>query len=122
EDSTLESAFGEDATLESAFGQDSTMETPTVESPGPGLEGSPPKTQQLRMLDGGTAEMPAAVEPGEHTEEIDLDDLGLTVEDLTGLQNDIGELPGLEEAEADTREQPSYADDDDLLAASGVTE
>src|SRR5690606_29004061 len=56
----------------------------------------------------------------EYTEEIDLEDLGLTVEDLSGLPDDLGTLPDADLGLGDTREQPKL--DDDLLAASGITE
>ncbi|HEX5420099.1 MAG TPA: FimV/HubP family polar landmark protein [Gammaproteobacteria bacterium] len=58
----------------------------------------------------------------EHTEEIDLDDLGLSLGDLEDLPDDIGGLPSAEDGEEDTREQRALAADDALLAATGVTE
>jgi pilus assembly protein FimV len=64
----------------------------------------------------------ASSAPAEHTEEIDLDDLGLSLGDLEDLPDDIGELPSAEEGEEDTREQRALAADDSLLAATGVTE
>ena len=112
---TMESPTIESPTIESPGAEAPTVETPTIESP-------QARTAMLRAASGETSEMPT-VEPtpatGDFTEEIDLGDLGLSVEDLSGLPDDIGSLPGVDTG--DTREQPALGADD-LLSATGVTE
>jgi len=115
-------------TMESPWAEAPTVETPTIEAAGPEaptvetptIESS--HTAMLRAVSGETSEMPTVESeaPGEYTEEIELGDLGLSVEDLSGLPDDIGSLPGVDTG--DTREQPALAADDDLLSATGVTE
>jgi pilus assembly protein FimV len=105
ESPTLESAAFDSPTLESA-----TVDSPTVESE--------------------AAELPTVEQTGLHssadrTAELDLDDLGLDVEDLQDLPTDLGDLPSADDATGDTREQPALnlgSDDDDLLSATGVTQ
>ena len=81
------------------------METPTIETAY--------RTQP-------TVEQPVfASTPADHTAEIDLDDLGLDVEDLAGLPTDLGELP---DGDSDTRQQRALSEDDSLLSATGVTQ
>ncbi|HEX6995578.1 MAG TPA: FimV/HubP family polar landmark protein [Gammaproteobacteria bacterium] len=114
---TMESPWGptvETPTIESLGPDAPTVETPTIESPSA-------NTALLRVASGETAEMPTVetTAPGEFTEEIDIGDLGLSVEDLSGLPDDIGSLPGVDTG--DTREQPALGADDDLLSATGVT-
>lgn len=102
----------------------SDSEAPTVETPALGSESG--STELLRAPSGETTAIPSLEQtdmhssPSEYTEEIDLEDLGLTVEDLSGLPDDLGTLPDADLGLGDTREQPKL--DDDLLAASGITE
>ncbi len=91
-----------------------TMETPTVEASFAGL-GEAPTVEQTGIG--------ASASSSDHTEEIDLDDLGLSLGDLEDLPEDIGELPGAGDATGDeTREQAVLAADEGLLSATGVTE
>jgi pilus assembly protein FimV len=95
-----------------------TVETPTLETSFAG------RTTRISTLDASAAG-DASAELGassEHTEEIDLDDLGLSLGDLEDLPDDIGELPHADDGESDTREQPVLRGDDELLSATGVTE
>src|SRR5690606_37452994 len=55
---------------------------------------------------------------GDFTEEIDLGDLGLSVEDLSGLPDDIGSLPGVDTG--GTREGPGLGAGGLLSAAGGA--
>ncbi len=86
-----------------------TMETPTVETR---RGGESPTVEQLAVTSN----------TGEYTAEIDLDDLGLDVEDLEELPSDLGDLPMAADRETDTREQPALGEKDDLLSATGVTQ
>lgn len=101
-------------------------EAPTVETPALGLADTA-STQHLREASGETTAMPTVEQtdlhsaPSDFTEEIDLEDLGLTVEDLSGLPDDLGVLPDGELGLGDTREQPKL-DEDSLLSATGITE
>jgi len=129
---TMETPWASDAdspTMESPWANAPTVETPTIESTAfdaptvetPTIESPRANTAMLRVASGETAEMPTVETPaaGEFTEEIDLNDLGLSVEDLSGLPDDIGSLPGADTGE--TREQPALGADDELLSATGVT-
>jgi len=79
-----------------------TVETPTIESARP--KGAAGETlEQLGLAGGQTAEM---------TAEIELDDLGLDVSDLTDMTGEISELPSGVGDEID----------DELLSATGVTQ
>src|SRR5690606_11264169 len=114
---TMESPWVEPDTLETPTLETAAQDTPTVETRT--VEAS--QTAMPRSISGDTNEMPA-VDPtatGEYTEEIDLNDLGLSVDDLSGLPDDIGSLPGFDAS--DTREQRALAADDELLSATGVT-
>jgi pilus assembly protein FimV len=98
-----------------------TVETPTLETPS--ARSSTAQTRTLAIPRRGeppTVEQPA-LGAGDFTAEIDLDDLGLDVNDIEGLPNDLGDLPMAPSAETDTREQPSLREDDALLSATGVT-
>ncbi len=132
-----------------------TMETPTLETPRPGAgdatmrfgawqgqaegddasdesESDGDATAWLAGMTEGTGELPTVEQPAlqpdnssDYTAEIDLDDLGLDVNDLRNLPDDFGDLPRAEGAETDTREQPQLSDedaDDELLSATGVTQ
>ncbi|HEU4616964.1 MAG TPA: FimV/HubP family polar landmark protein [Gammaproteobacteria bacterium] len=103
----------ETPTLETAYHADSpTVETPTIET------AYASRTSRVSKI-----ERPAAAgASSDHTEEIDLDDLGLSLGDLEDLPEDIGELPRADDGESDTREQPALRGDDELLSATGVTE
>jgi pilus assembly protein FimV len=74
-----------------------------------------------RRADSPTVEQPTLNSPSDYTAEIDLDDLGLDVNDIEGLPTDLGDLPMASSHETDTREQPALRDDDALLSATGVT-
>jgi len=102
-----------------------TVETPTIESPGPDAPTmeTPTVETPFRRTEPPTVEQPAlASSATELTAEIDLDDLGLDVEDLEGLPQDLGDLPMAGGAESDTREQPALHPSEDLLSATGVTQ
>ncbi|MBN1237439.1 MAG: hypothetical protein JXB36_03005, partial [Gammaproteobacteria bacterium] len=139
---TVEAAGPDAPTVESPMPHASAMDgydTPTVETAGPdaptvetaGPEAPTVETPTIETAFGGTArlELPSSEVSGggsgEHTEEIDLDDLGLNLDDLgtlTGtLSGDLGEL-AIEDDGSDTREQPALGAGDDLLSATGVTE
>ncbi len=132
-----------------------TMETPTLETPRPDsadatlrvgawqgqAEGDDASdesaidsdaTAWLAGMTEGTGELPTVEQPAlqpdsgsDYTAEIDLDDLGLDVNDLRELPDDFGDLPRAADADTDTREQPQLAAgdaDDELLSATGVTQ
>ena len=67
------------------------------------------------------AALAAGRNSAEFTAEIDLDDLGLELEDIEGGPQDLSDLPTASGRESDTREQPVIRLDDEPLAASGVT-
>ena len=101
----------ETPTIESARPESPTIEAPTVET---SLRSEPPTVEQPALAsDGGGSDL---------TAEIDLDDLGLDVKDLDALPHDLGDLPAAAERETDTREQPTFAIEEDLLSATGVTQ
>jgi len=99
-----------------------TVETPTIESPAAkSAQTIASRTLAIpRNADPPTVEQPA-LNTSEYTAEIDLDDLGLDVNDIEGLPNDLGDLPMASSHDTDTREQPALRDDDALLSATGVT-
>jgi pilus assembly protein FimV len=86
---------------QSALRESPTMETPTVESTG--LRGKSAETS------------------GEFTAELNLDDLGLDVDDIKDLPQNLGDAASGEE-ESDTREQLQVGIESDLLSATGVTQ
>jgi pilus assembly protein FimV len=101
-----------------------TVETPTIESPAARSASTmSSKTVEMpRRSDPPTVEQPAlTAASSDFTAEIDLDDLGLDVNDIEGLPSDLGDLPMAASAESDTRQQPALRDDDPLLSATGVT-
>jgi pilus assembly protein FimV len=103
----------ETPTIQTGYSSDApTVETPTLET------AFTNRTTRISTLD---LEATGSV-PSDHTEEIDLDDLGLSLGDLEDLPADIGELPHADDGESDTREQPVLRGDDELLSATGVTE
>ncbi len=133
DDSALDFDFGEDAeddtattrespTIEASMtektvempGKDSTVETPTIEQPAADLAAaSPGETSELpsideetiggAILDGG----PDRDQAGDHTAEIDLDDLGL-------------DLSGLEETEVASLDDLDETSDNEALEITGV--
>jgi len=109
----------ETPTVETAAAEAPTMETPTIETPSPGEPTLESPT--VESLIGGTNELPTIEQPamhaetGESTAEIDLDDLGLDVQDLEALPDDLG-------GDGDTQERAAVSADDDLLSATGVTQ
>jgi FimV-like protein len=114
----------ETPTIETAYHADSpTVETPTIETSFAGRTTlvSPIEGSRIDVDVDGDAHADEGVS-AEHTEEIDLDDLGLSLGDLEDLPEDIGELPSADDGESDTREQPVLRGDDELLSATGVTE
>ena len=107
---SLEGPTVETPTIETASPDAPTMETPTVET-------------SYRRGRGDTIEQRGlAPNLSDRTAEIDLDDLGLDVEDIAGLPSDLGDLPAATGSDTDTREQPALAADDELLSATGVTQ
>jgi pilus assembly protein FimV len=82
------------------------METPTIET---SYRAEPPTVERSALVSA----------PGDHTAEIDLDDLGLDVQDIEDLPSDLGELP---DGDSDTRRQRSLAGNEELLSATGVTQ
>jgi pilus assembly protein FimV len=103
-----------------------TMETPTIESPAARSAATmSTKTVAIprRGGDSPTVEQPALASavPTEYTAEIDLDDLGLDVNDIEGLPTDLGDPPMAAGRDTDTREQPALREEDALLSATGVT-
>jgi pilus assembly protein FimV len=133
---TVETAGHEAPTVETPAPDALTMEltgpdAPTVETPGP--EAPTVETPTIETPFGGTArlQMPSSDSPtsadadsgdGEHTEEIDLDDLGLNLDDLGTLADDFGAFSQADTGDSDTREQPALEIGDDVLSATGVTE
>jgi pilus assembly protein FimV len=98
---TVESAAAESdtaGTVEQPALRESTMETPTIESSG------------LRK---------SAESSGEYTAELNLDDLGLDVNDIKDLPRNLGTS---DDEESDTREQRQVGLESDLLSATGVTQ
>jgi pilus assembly protein FimV len=99
-------------TIETLAADAPTMEMPTIETPAFGGGG----TEELPTL-----EQPAAAFPQssmvDNTAEINLDDLGLSIE---GLGEDLPHELALDDT-ASTREV-SPGDDEDLLSATGVTQ
>jgi pilus assembly protein FimV len=100
-----------------------TVETPTIESPAADSATMESTVETpFRRSDAPTVEQAGlTAATGEYTAEIDLDDLGLDVEDIEGLPQDLGDLPMAADRETDTREQPALEADDELLSATGVT-
>jgi pilus assembly protein FimV len=101
-----------------------TVETPTIESPAAGSPTLVEKTVETpsRRRESPTVEQPTlGTTSGEYTAEIDLDDLGLDVNDIEELPHDLGDLPTATDRETDTRQQPALQADDELLSATGVT-
>src|SRR5690606_1750900 len=91
-----------------------TVETPTLETAYGG-------TARLEVP---SSDVSGSSEAGDHTEEIDLDDLGLNLGDL-GTPSDVPVDPAdlaVDDGDSDTREQPALEVDADLLSATGVTE
>ena len=74
-----------------------TVETPTIEAAGPDaptMETPTVETSYRRSRESPTGEQHGiAANLSDRTAEIDLDDLGLDVEDLAGLPGDLGDLP-----------------------------
>ena len=117
-----------------------TMESPTIETSGPGTA-----TGESPFTDDEDGDYPTVETPtiesafsrfqtrdkdeddrsgssAEYTAELNLDDLGLDMSDVEGLPHDLGELPSADAGESDTREQPAFGADSDLLSATGVTQ
>ena len=119
-----ERATGEHPTTELLAADAPTVETPTIETAAPDA----PTMETPTIETAYRAELPTVEQPAlasmqtEHTAEIDLDDLGLDVEDLAGLPTDLGELPGAADDDSDTRQQRALSGDDELLSATGVTQ
>jgi pilus assembly protein FimV len=130
-------------TAKSGFGADEwsapTMENPTIEAAGPGGTATVESPSFDDEDDYATVETPTVESPfgrfgehgatvevgagtGEFTAELNLDDLGLDISDVDGLPQDLGELPSADDGESDTREQPGFGADSDLLSATGVTQ
>ena len=105
---SLDAPTVETPTVETAAADAPTVETPTVETSYRANE----RTVEQPSID--------AADRTDRTAEIDLDDLGLEIEDIAGLPGDLGDLPG--GGDSDTREQPALAADDALLSATGVTQ
>jgi len=101
-----------------------TVETPTLETPAavsaPGEIVETPFGRGDPLI-GEKAALAAGRNSAEFTAEIDLDDLGLELEDIEGGPQDLSDLPTASGRESDTREQPVIRLDDEPLAASGVT-
>jgi pilus assembly protein FimV len=95
--------------MESARPEATTTQTRTVET---SYRPEQPTVEQPTIAGADRADL---------TAEIDLDDLGLDVEDLEGLPHDLGDLPAAVDHETDTREQPELGAEDGLLSATGVT-
>jgi pilus assembly protein FimV len=114
----------ESPTAQYAASDAPTVETPTIESPAAKAAATmAARTVAIpRRTESPTVEQPAfGGATGDFTAEIDLDDLGLDVNDIEGLPGDLGDLPMAAGSETDTREQPALHDDDALLSATGVT-
>lgn len=121
-------------TLQVAELDQPTLESPTVELGGPDAPmldalGPDAPTMESPMLDadtGASAELPTLEHPGlladdtdtgERTAEINLDDLGLDVDDLPELGEPLAAEKSLLESAAAIEEL-----DDDVLSATGVTQ
>jgi len=136
ESPTIESPLA--ATIDTPGFDAVTAETPTIETEAPDLPTVETPTVETSLADaptvesptiessmGSTNELPTIEQPGigaevgESTAEIDLDDLGLDVQDLDALPDDLG---GLGDADAVTQERAAVSPDDDLLSATGVTQ
>jgi pilus assembly protein FimV len=101
------SANADSPTVEYAAVDAPTVETPTIESPGPD---SPTMETLTVETPFGGPESPTMEQIGiagnDLTAEINLDDLGLDLNDLEELPTDLGDLPLAADGETDTREQP----------------
>lgn len=124
ESPTIESSAGdsdifssltlENPTVESEAPDAPTVETPTIETPAAFRGGDTVEQPRPAASSGGTVEM---------TAEIELDDLGLDVGDLSDLSGEIAGLPDDISADDEmTVNQRGLGDDDDLLTATGVTQ
>jgi pilus assembly protein FimV len=128
-----------DATEETPGPDARTMETPTIEAAGPwgvdevGDEVGDEDATELAWFDDhrqaeGTSELPTIEQPGlkadstDYTAEIDLDALGLDIDDLQNLPDGLGDAAQAADDEGGTREQPKPGDRDALLSATGVTQ
>ncbi|NIW24945.1 MAG: hypothetical protein GWN29_10460 [Gammaproteobacteria bacterium] len=103
-DSSLESLGPDAPTMESPaldIDTDASEELPTLQQPGLGGE---------------------AIDTGERTAEIDLDDLGLNVDDLPNLTDEPAAEESTAEVVAPVEEAPVEDVDDDVLSATGVTQ
>jgi pilus assembly protein FimV len=104
-----------------------TMESPTVESEGPGtveqpVLREPPTVETPTVESTGLRDRKSAETSGEFTAELNLDDLGLDLNDLGDLPKNLGHASTADEAEGDTHEQPQVGIETDLLSATGVTQ
>jgi pilus assembly protein FimV len=105
-----------------------TMESPTVESEGPAATAEQPSRHRAATMGTPTVESTGLRDrkgtdsSGEFTAELNLDDLGLDLDDVKDLPQGLGELPSADDADSDTREQPQIGIESDLLSATGVTQ
>ena len=121
---TQEAPTLEATALDSPTVELSSPDAPTLDTLGPDAP-----TMESPMLDvdiDASAELPTLVQPGlpaeeidagERTAEIDLDDLGLNVDDLPELGDEFGDKESPLEAAVSIEEV-----DDDVLSATGVTQ
>ena len=103
-----------------------TMESPTVESEGPGTAEHPalrePPTVETPTVESTGIREKKSGDSGEFTAELNLDDLGLDLDDIKDLPKNLGDSSTADEAEGDTREQLQVGIETDLLSATGVTQ
>ena len=101
-----------------------TMESQTVESE------TPPTVEQRALREPPTVETPTIESSrprkgtdstGEFTAELNLDDLGLDVDDVKNLPRSLSDSAG-DDSESDTRRQRQINVEGDLLSATGVTQ
>jgi pilus assembly protein FimV len=102
-----------------------TVESPAVESEGSGGTVEQPVLRESPTMETPTVESTrlrgrkSAESSGEYTAELNLDDLGLDVDALKNLPQDLSS----DDEEGDTREQQQQVGlDSDLLSATGVTQ